>query len=174
MASNYAELQLEEKGQLFDNLAKIGQDVYAAYNKEKTSKLKLRSGFGMICTTEDGKTLIGNGWYDEHRSQLLTDAINYDPVIRTYALTLRYGWSYPVAMIGDKKYNSVQAAVDAIRDQTAAVPEGETPVIRMVADSKENVIVPAKRKAVLNLNGHTLTGNGTAITCLGDRSEERR
>ena len=170
VASNCAGLQLQEKGQLFDNLAKIGQDVYAAYNKEKTSKLELLRGSDMTCTTEDGKTLIGNGWYDEHRSQLLTDAINYNPVIRTYALMLRYSWDrdHPVAMIGDTKYYSVQEAVDAIRDQTVTVPAGETPVIRMIADSKENVIVPAKRKAVLNLNGHTLTGNGTAITCLGD------
>ena len=168
VASNCAGLQLKEKGQLFDNLAKIGQDVYASYNKEKTSKLELIRASDMTCITEDGETLIENGWYDEQRSQLLTDAIKYDPVIRAYGLTLRYGWDHIVAMIGDKEYNSVQAAVDAIRDQTVTVPAGETPVIRMVADSRENVIVPAKLKTVLNLNGHTLTGNGTAITCLGD------
>ena len=168
VASNCAGLQLKENGQLFDNLAKIGQDVYASYNKEKTSKLELLRGSDMTCITEDGETLIGNGWYDEHRSQLLTDAINYDPVIRAYGLTFRYGWDHIVARIGGEEYNSVQAAVDAIRDQTVTVPAGETPVIRMVADSRENVIVPAKLKTVLNLNGHTLTGNGTAITCLGD------
>ena len=105
VASNCAGLQLKENGQLFDNLAKIGQDVYASYNKEKTSKLELLRGSDMTCTTEDEKTLIGNGWYDEHRSQLLTDAINYDPVIRAYGLTLRYGWDHIVARIGDKEYN---------------------------------------------------------------------
>ena len=75
-----------------------------------------------------------------------------------------------VAKIGTTEYTTVQAAVEA-------VAEGEDPgIIEMVADSKEDVTIPAGATITLNIaegvtltnqSGHTITNNGT-LTIAGN------
>ena len=58
-----------------------------------------------------------------------------------------------VASIGDTKYETLQAAVDAATN-------GQT--VTLIADVTENLIIAAEKNMILDLNGHTLSGGTTA------------
>ena len=151
---------LERMGQIYDNTASLGQDVYHAYNSGYASRLELIAAQDMF---DDGDNKLGVGWLDEVRDTVIETAI-HGKLVRVYALTLDYTKRSVVAMIGEKEFSTVQAAVDYIYDHQEL--QGET--IRMVDDSRENVVVPVGLKTTLNLNGHLLQGNTTAITVYGD------
>lgn len=58
-----------------------------------------------------------------------------------------------VAQIGDKKYESLAEAISAAQN-------GET--IILLSDATENIIVPADKNIILDLNGKTLSGGSVA------------
>lgn len=162
---------LEQGGKIFRNTSGLGQDVYAAYDRnQRATTLRLIKASGMFAA-EDGKT--GVGWLDEERSNVILDAIAYLPVIRSYALTLQYETAEQVAKIRnsvtgeDEYFTSVQLAVNALRDDAEHQTYGENPVIVLVKNANGNVRVPGSVKAALNLNGYTLKGNTTALTVYG-------
>ncbi len=151
--------------QLYHNTAAFGQDVYAAYNASyKSSHLCLPTAAGMF-EAADGKS--GMGWYDEGRDHLITDGITYTPVLRSYGLTLKYETEEIVAKIGDTPFTTVQKAVDAIVADTDHAVYGEHPTIVLVKEAAGNVRIPGGMELTLNLNGYTLQGTTTAITCYG-------
>ncbi|MDO4332020.1 MAG: SpaA isopeptide-forming pilin-related protein [Eubacteriales bacterium] len=161
-------------GQLYDNRAKAGQDIYALVSTSATAvnSLELIAASEMFGADEGRQ---GIGWYDESQNTVTTGEISYVPrILRTYPLTLRYKTSgKAVARIADQDgavhdYESVQSAADAVKNGEIALKEGEVPVIVMIDDSVENVTVPGGVEMVLNLNGHTLQGSSTAITCYGN------
>lgn len=67
------------------------------------------------------------------------------------ATTLTAVWNDYVAQVGDKKFTSLQGAVDAIEDGSAKASE-----IKILKDLTENVTV-SKGDFTLDLNGKTLT-----------------
>ena len=155
-------------GAVYNNQAGLGQDVFVLYNSgSRTSYINLIPAADMFAP-EDGKT--GIGWFDEGTEEIYDGKVQGRLQIRSYPLTLRYTENDKVvAMIGEKTFNSVQAAVKYIVEEYTGT---DTPVIKMVDDSKESVTVPGGVDCVLNLNGHTLTGDGTsAITCSGGELE---
>lgn len=161
-------------GQLYDNRAKAGQDIYALVSTSATAvnSLELIAASEMFGADEGRQ---GIGWYDESRNTVTAGEISYVPrILRTYPLTLRYKTSgKAVARIADQDgtvhdYESVQSAADAVKNGEIALAEGVVPVIVMIDDSVENVTIPGGVEAVLNLNGHTLQGSSTAITCYGN------
>lgn len=162
-----------ETGQLYDNSAKLGQDIYAlvSTNRNTTNSLELVAASEMF-GADEGKQ--GIGWYDESRNTVTTEEISYVPcILRTYPLTLQYRTTgKAVARITDAAgidhdYTSVQDAVEAVKNGGIDLAEGAVPVIVMIDDSAESVTVPGGVEAVLNLNGHTLQGISTAISCYG-------
>ena len=163
-SENTATVELEQDGKIYNNHALLGQDVYGNYSSTyRNSELKLITAEQMFAGDE---TRDGIGWLDEVRNEIITVPIQ-GKLVRYYALTLNYATKDTiVAKIGDKVYNSVQKAVDDI--YKGVYSDDEQPEIVMVADSTENVSIPAGVNVKLNLNHHTLTGNGTsAISCAG-------
>ena len=149
-----------ESGAIYDNEARLGQDVYAAYASSTSTVLELIAAKDMIFP-DAGKE--GIGWLDEVQDNVIELPIQ-GKLVRAYALTLSYvNKDDVVAVIGDNEFPSVQAAVDYIAANNLTDAE-----IRMVKDSHEKVTVPANTTAKLNLNGYTLLGLPNAVSCYGD------
>ena len=68
-----------------------------------------------------------------------------------------------VAEINGKRYSSVQDAVDAAYDRDT---------VRMIADSREDIIIEDKHPIILDLNGHILTGTGDEAVIYIDEKNE--
>ncbi|MCD7738021.1 MAG: hypothetical protein LUH58_03135 [Lachnospiraceae bacterium] len=170
-------------GQIYQNDASLGQDVYAAYNSNYYSSgiytyLNLATASSMFKDTEG---VTGIGWLDEQRGTVTTAAISYEPVKKAYGLTLEYETDSVAAVVWNARggadesgafdqFTSVQAAVDAIQNADDGIygSNEEAPEIILVADSVGNVRIPGGVTATLNLNGYTLRGTTTAISCYGN------
>ncbi|MCD7884764.1 MAG: right-handed parallel beta-helix repeat-containing protein [Lachnospiraceae bacterium] len=191
VASNYASFELgtgtdaasgaDTVGQVYGNTAILGQDVYAEYSSSYANTslalIKAEDMFG------DDEGMAGIGWLNESTSVVTTTSIDYDPVKKMYPFTLEYETNTVVAVIWDTSLNegsggyqtftSVQAAVDALlADKTNGTGYYYTndiadPEIILVSDAKGDVEISGGQTLTLNLNGYTLTGNTTAITCYG-------
>ena len=102
-------------------------------------------------------------WLNENTSETLKDeAIDYDPIQRTYPLTL----SVPkvetdVARIveTDVVYNSLQEAVDAAR---AMLAENHTQklTVQLLTNTNSSTQISQDTNVTLDLAGHTITGIG--------------
>ena len=65
-----------------------------------------------------------------------------------------------VAQVGETQYETLQAAITA-----ALAGETTTVEVELLADTKEDITIPAGKKVTLNLNGKTLTNsNSDTIT----------
>ncbi|MCC8051855.1 MAG: right-handed parallel beta-helix repeat-containing protein [Clostridiales bacterium] len=177
MSATYASLELGEDategtvGKIYGNTASLGQDVYAAYSDASTSLL--------LISASDMLSSLGLGWLDESRETVTEDDIEYTTVKKYYALTLEYTSSTAVAVIWnakEKKYDaftSVQDAVDALyADKNNSTnyyyTSGITdPEIILVDNAVGNVEISGGMTLTINLNGYTLRGYATAITCYG-------
>ncbi len=167
-------------GQVYGNTALIGQDVYSYYEGGyANTTLGLVKAEDMF---ETSSGMTGIGWLNESTNVVTTTSIDYDPVKKTYPLTLEYKTNTVVAVIwnatknidgGYDEFYSVQDAVDALlSDKTNGTGAYYTtditsPEIILVADSVGNVEISGGQTLTLNLNGYTLKGTTTAITCYG-------
>ena len=141
------------KPALYGNTAALGQDYYIVANAKPN-----------ICRAVEmnlPESLHVLGWLDESNNTLIdTEIHGKNP--RYWALTLAYTDDQFVAAVGDELFATVGKAVEYIQQH----PDGNHEIV-MVADSRENVTVPAGVDVTLNLNGHTLHGFSTAVTLNG-------
>lgn len=141
------------KPALYGNTAALGQDYYIVANANPN-----------ICRATDMSipaNLHVQGWLDESNNALIdTEIHGKNP--KYWALTLAYTDDQIVAAVGEKLFATVGKAVEYIQQN----PTGSHEIV-MVADSRENVTVPAGVDVTLNLNGHTLHGFSTAVTLNG-------
>ena len=138
---------------LYGNTAALGQDYFIAANAKPN-----------ICRATDmsiPENLHVQGWLDESNNTLIdTEIHGKNP--RYWALTLAYTDDQIVAAVGEQLFATVGEAVAYVQQN----PDGSHEIV-MVADSRENVTVPAGVDVTLNLNGHTLHGFSTAVTLNG-------
>ncbi|MCD7842215.1 MAG: hypothetical protein LUG56_07075, partial [Lachnospiraceae bacterium] len=168
-------------GQVYGNTALLGQDVYAEYSSSyANTALALLKAEDMF---DDDDGMKGIGWLNESTSVVTTTSIDYDPVKKAYPYTLEYETNTVVAVIwntslndgngGYQTFTSVQSAADALlADKTDGTgyyytTDITSPEIIMVDDATGDVEVSGGLTLTLNLNGYTLKGNTTAITCYG-------
>ena len=154
-------------GRICDNAAGFGQDVFAKYDDAQyrggnPSVLSLPAAAEMF---SEADSRAGIGWYDENTGRVYENALEYNPVRKNWAYTLKYRSKTVIAKINETEYISLQDAVDAIADGTYV--DVEEPVILLVDDTRECVTVPGDVRAVLNLNGHTVRGMTTAFRVYG-------
>ena len=140
-------------GTVENNRAQLGQDVYA-YKTQADTVLHL----------PQASAIHDNGrWLNENTSETLKDeAIDYDPIQRTYPLTL----SVPkveteVAQIvgTDVIYNSLQEAVDAARAMLAEDPNQKL-TVQLLTNTNSSTQISQDTNVTLDLAGHTITGIG--------------
>lgn len=140
-------------GTVENNRAQLGQDVYA-YKTQADTVLHL----------PQASAIHDNGrWLNENTSETLKDeAIDYDPIQRTYPLTL----SVPkveteVAQIVEKGviYNSLQEAVDAARAMLAEDPTQKL-TVQLLTNTNSSTQISQDTNVTLDLAGHTITGIG--------------
>ncbi len=149
---------LNSGGKIYSNKALLGQDVYA---NKGLNLLKLISASDMLSDTPE---LIANCWIDENTTKTYDSEIRFISLAKEYPLTLRYSTKKTVAVVDDKPFDSVQAAIQAIFEGQTVSNE-----IIMVDDSVESAAVPTGLSVKLNLNGYTLAGSGgSALSCYGD------
>lgn len=150
-----------------NNRAQLGQDVYAYKAKADT-----------VLHLPQASAIHDNGrWLNENTSETLKDeAIDYDPIQRTYPLTL----SVPkveteVAQIVKNgevvggPYNSLQIAMDVAR---AMLAEDATQklTVQLLTNTNSSTQISQDTNVTLDLAGHTITGIGgkTALTIESD------
>ena len=152
--TNYSTLIVKvADGTVENNRAQLGQDVYA-YKTQADTVLHLpKASF-----------IHDNGrWLNENTSETLKDeAIDYDPIQRTYPLTL----SVPkvetgVAQIVEtgEVYNSLQEAVDAARAMLAEEPNQKL-TVQLLTNTNSSTQISQDTNVTLDLAGHTITGIG--------------
>lgn len=152
--TNYNTLIVKvENGTVENNRAQLGQDVYA-YKTQADTVLHLPKA----------SDIHDNGrWLNENTSETLKDeAIDYDPIQRTYPLTL----SVPkveteVAQIVETGviYNSLQEAVDDARAMLAENPNQKL-TVRLLTNTNSSTQISQDTNVTLDLAGHTITGIG--------------
>ncbi|MCD7884296.1 MAG: autotransporter adhesin family protein, partial [Lachnospiraceae bacterium] len=160
-------------GQIYDNTANLGQDVYAYY----TSAYANTSLYLMVASDmfESGSDMTGVGWLNESTNAVTTTEIDYSTVKKIYPLTLEYDTNTTVAVIWNVTNNeydtftSVQDAVDALQSNSSYyyTEDITSPEIILVDDAVGNVEISGGQTLTINLNGYTLKGYTTAITCYG-------
>ena len=150
-------------GTVENNRAQLGQDVYAYKAKADT-----------VLHLPQASAIHDNGrWLNENTSETLKDEpIDYDPIQRTYPLTL----SVPkvetavAQIVKDGKvvggpYNSLQIAMDVAR---AMLAEDATQklTVQLLANTNSSTQISQDTNVTLDLAGHTITGIGgkTALT----------
>ena len=140
-------------GTVENNRAQLGQDVYA-YKTQADTVLHL----------PQASAIHDNGrWLNENTSETLkNEAIDYDPIQRTYPLTL----SVPkvetkVAQIVETGviYNSLQEAVDAARAMLAEDADQKL-TVQLLANTNSSTQISQNTNVTLDLAGHTITGIG--------------
>lgn len=144
-------------GTVENNRAQLGQDVYA-YKTQADTVLHL----------PQASAIHDNGrWLNENTSETLKDeAIDYDPIQRTYPLTL----SVPkveteVAQIvkdGEvvgSPYDSLQEAMDAARAMLAEDADQKL-TVQLLANTNSSTQISQDTNVTLDLAGHTITGIG--------------
>ena len=152
--TNYSTLIVKvADGTVENNRAQLGQDVYA-YKTQADTVLHLpKASF-----------IHDNGrWLNENTSETLKDEpIDYDPIQRTYPLTL----SVPkveteVAQIVETGviYNSLQEAMDAARALLAEDPNKKL-TVQLLTNTNSSTQISQDTNVTLDLAGHTITGIG--------------
>lgn len=140
-------------GTVENNRAQLGQDVYAYKTKADT-----------VLHLPQASAIHDNGrWLNENTSETLKDeAIDYDPIQRTYPLTL----SVPkveteVAQIVETGviYNSLQEAMDAARAMLAEDPNQKL-TVQLLTNTNSSTQISQDTNVTLDLAGHTITGIG--------------
>lgn len=144
-------------GTVENNRAQLGQDVYA-YKAQADTVLHLPRA----------SAIHDNGrWLNENTSETLKDeAIDYDPIQRTYPLTL----SVPkvetnvAQIVKDGKvvggpYDSLQEAMDAARAMLAEDADQKL-TVQLLANTNSSTQISQDTNVTLDLAGHTITGIG--------------
>ena len=140
-------------GTVENNRAQLGQDVYAFKTQADT-----------VLHLPQASAIHDNGrWLNENTSETLKDeAIDYDPIQRTYPLTL----SVPkveteVAQIVEtgEVYNSLQEAMDAARAMLAENPNQKL-TVQLLTNTNSSTQISQDTNVTLDLAGHTITGIG--------------
>ena len=140
-------------GTVENNRAQLGQDVYAFKGKPDT-----------VLHLPQASKIHDNGrWLNENTSETLKDEpIDYDPIQRTYPLTL----SVPkvetkVAQIVETGviYNSLQEAMDAARALLAEDSKQKL-TVQLLANTNSSTQISQDTNVTLDLAGHTITGIG--------------
>ena len=140
-------------GTVENNRAQLGQDVYA-YKTQADTVLHL----------PQASAIHDNGrWLNENTSETLKDEpIDYDPIQRTYPLTL----SVPKVETGVAQivetgviYNSLQEAVDAARAMLAEDPTQKL-TVQLLANTNSSTQISQDTNVTLDLAGHIITGIG--------------
>ena len=144
-------------GTVENNRAQLGQDVYA-YKTQADTALHLPKA----------SDLHDNGrWLNENTSETLKDeAIDYDPIQRTYPLTL----SVPkvetevAQIVKDGKvvgspYDSLQIAMDTARAMLAEDPTQKL-TVQLLTNTNSSTQISQDTNVTLDLAGHTITGIG--------------
>ena len=156
--TNYSTLIVKvADGTVENNRAQLGQDVYAYKTKADT-----------VLHLPKASAIHDNGrWLNENTSETLKDeAIDYDPIQRTYPLTL----SVPkveteVAQIvkdGEvvgSPYDSLQEAMDAARAMLAEDADQKL-TVQLLANTNSSTQISQDTNVTLDLAGHTITGIG--------------
>lgn len=140
-----------------NNRAQLGQDVYA-YKTQADTVLHLPKA----------SAIHDNGrWLNENTGETLKDeAIDYDPIQRTYPLTL----SVPkvetevAQIVKDGKvvggpYDSLQIAMDAARAMLAEDADQKL-TVQLLANTNSSTQISQDTNVTLDLAGHTITGIG--------------
>ena len=144
-------------GTVENNRAQLGQDVYAYKAKADT-----------VLHLPRASAIHDNGrWLNENTSETLKDeAIDYDPIQRTYPLTL----SVPkvetevAQIVKDGKvvgspYDSLQEAMDAARAMLAEDADQKL-TVQLLANTNSSTQISQDTNVTLDLAGHTITGIG--------------
>lgn len=144
-------------GTVENNRAQLGQDVYAFKGKPDT-----------VLHLPQASKIHDNGrWLNENTSETLKDEpIDYDPIQRTYPLTL----SVPkveteVAQIVKEgkvvggPYDSLQIAMDAARAMLAEDADQKL-TVQLLANTNSSTQISQDTNVTLDLAGHTITGIG--------------
>lgn len=144
-------------GTVENNRAQLGQDVYAYKAKADT-----------VLHLPRASAIHDNGrWLNENTSETLKDeAIDYDPIQRTYPLTL----SVPkvetevAQIVKDGKvvgghYDSLQEAMDAARAMLAEDADRKL-TVQLLANTNSSTQISQDTNVTLDLAGHTITGIG--------------
>ena len=140
-------------GTVENNRAQLGQDVYAFKGKPDT-----------VLHLPQASKIHDNGrWLNENTSETLKDeAIDYDPIQRTYPLTL----SVPkveteVAQIVETGviYNSLQEAMDTARAMLAEDPKQKL-TVQLLTNTNSSTQISQDTNVTLDLAGHIITGIG--------------
>lgn len=144
-------------GTVENNRAQLGQDVYAYKTKADT-----------VLHLPQASKIHDNGrWLNENTSETLKDEpIDYDPIQRTYPLTL----SVPkveteVAQIvkdGEvvgSPYDSLQIAMDAARAMLAEEPNQKL-TVQLLTNTNSSTQISQDTNVTLDLAGHIITGIG--------------
>ena len=144
-------------GTVENNRAQLGQDVYA-YKAQADTVLHL----------PQASAIHDNGrWLNENTSETLKDeAIDYDPIQRTYPLTL----SVPkmetevAQIVKDGKvvggpYDSLQIAMDTARALLAEDPNQKL-TVQLLTNTNSSTQISQDTNVTLDLAGHTITGIG--------------
>lgn len=152
--TNYSTLIVKvADGTVENNRAQLGQDVYA-YKTQADTVLHL----------PQASAIHDNGrWLNENTSETLKDeAIDYDPIQRTYPLTL----SVPKVETGVAQivetgviYNSLQEAVDAARAMLAEDPNQKL-TVQLLTNTNSSTQISQDTNVTLDLAGHIITGIG--------------
>ena len=144
-------------GTVENNRAQLGQDVYA-YKTQADTVLHLPKA----------SDIHDNGrWLNENTSETLKDEpIDYDPIQRTYPLTL----SVPkvetevAQIVKDGKvvgspYDSLQIAMDTARALLAEDPDQKL-TVQLLTNTNSSTQISQDTNVTLDLAGHIITGIG--------------
>ena len=144
-------------GTVENNRAQLGQDVYAYKAKADT-----------VLHLPQASAIHDNGrWLNENTSETLKDeAIDYDPIQRTYPLTL----SVPkvetavAQIVKDGEvvggpYDSLQIAMDVARAMLAE-DSNQKLTVQLLANTNSSTQISQDTNVTLDLAGHTITGIG--------------
>ena len=150
-------VNVHERGTVENNRAQLGQDVYAYKAKADT-----------VLHLPRASAIHDNGrWLNENTSETLKDeAIDYDPIQRTYPLTL----SVPkvetkvAQIVKDGEvvggpYDSLQIAMDAARAMLAKDADQKL-TVQLLANTNSSTQISQDTNVTLDLAGHTITGIG--------------
>ena len=150
-------VNVHERGTVENNRAQLGQDVYAYKAKADT-----------VLHLPQASAIHDNGrWLNENTSETLKDeAIDYDPIQRTYPLTL----SVPkvetavAQIVKDGEvvggpYDSLQIAMDVARAMLAE-DSNQKLTVQLLANTNSSTQISQDTNVTLDLAGHTITGIG--------------
>ena len=126
----------------------IGINKYTSANKLAPKIFVMEGSEAEIHTLDDG-TVSGNKMLCVSTTSTGAYSIKeYDKELQTWVVAK----NYVAEIVGGKKYESLQAAIDAAKSNNT---------IKLLANTKENVTISTPY-VTLNLNGHTLNGGTVA------------